>query len=160
MDSNNVEEFKLSIECNHHALTTPNMTPQYFISNSSASHVSLIAVKWHEKNMGIDSTSDDLSATNENYLYELILWLLDQIRNNTNISFQNIKSCINNLWKDTSSNIAVGSFVELTYGNEIDMARRTGAVVGHEEQKMQFDFEWKLHQYLNTNSNIWFRILF
>ena len=40
-----------------------------------------------------------------------------------------------------SSNIAVGSYVELTNGSEINMACRIGAVVGHEEQKMQFDFE-------------------
>ena len=150
MDCNNVGELKLSIECGYHALTAHmNMTPQYFIFKSNASHVSPIAVKWYEKNMGIDSTSDDLSATKQNYLYQLIQWLSHKTRNNTNISFQNIKSCINNIWKDTSSNIALGSFVELTNGSEIDMACRIGAV-GHKEQKKQFDFEWKLLQYLNT----------
>ena len=95
MDSDNVKQFKLSVKCDYHAPTYPNnMTSQYFISNPNASDVSLIAVKWCEKNMEIDSNLDDLIATKENYLYQLIPRLLDQLRNNTNNSFSNIKPCI------------------------------------------------------------------
>ena len=150
MNIDNVEEFKLSIECDYRPKDPSNMTPEYFIFNPNTSNASPITVKWNEKNTECDSSLDDLIATKENYLYQVIPWLLDKTSNNTKNVCENVKSCITNVWKDTSSNIAVGSLVELTNGSEIDMACKVGVVVSHEEQKMQYDFEWELHKYLNT----------
>ena len=147
MDIDNVAEFKLSIECDYCATDPSNMTAQYFIFNPNATSSSPITVKWYEKNTESDSSLQHLIATKSNYLYQLIPWLLVKTRKNTNNVCQNVKSCINYIWKDTSSYIAVGSFVEVTNDSEIDMVHKEGVVVRHDEQEVQFDFEWELHKY-------------
>ena len=70
-------------------------------------------------------------ATKEMHLYELIPWSLDKIENETNNFCKHLKSCINNVWKATTSGIPIRS--------EIDIARKIGVGLKLKKQHLRLN---------------------